>query len=136
MKEYEPIALKKLSAHLKKEEGASEWLIENGYRELPEFWDAVSGIEKSFQWLKSNGFVHFAAMADALHGNAKARAWLIQHGFRELAAVSDAADGNKIAVALLLKLQEPDWLNVAKAMYDFFKKKEKRSIFNFGNPFG
>jgi len=73
---------------------------------------------------------------DAMHGNAQARAWLIQHGFRVLAGVSDAADGNKIAIALLLKLEERGWLAVAKEMYDFFKKKEKRSIFNFGNPFG
>jgi len=136
MKEYDPIALKKLSALVKKEEGAQEWLIENGYPELPQLWDAMTGMEKSFQWLKTNGFVHFAAMTDAMHGNAQARAWLIQHGYRVLAAVCDATEGNKIAVALLLKLQEPDWLNVAKAMYDFFKKKEKRSIFNFGNPFG
>jgi hypothetical protein len=135
MKEYEPIALKKLSALIKKEDNAQEWLIENDCRELAEFWDAALGIEKAFQWLKNNGFVHFAAMVDALHGNAQARAWLIQHGYRVLAAVSDAADGSKIAVALLLKLQETDWLNVAKAMYDFFKKKEKKSIFNFGNPF-
>jgi hypothetical protein len=135
MKEYDPIVLKKFSALIKKEEGAQEWLVENGYRELQEFWDAVLGIEKSFQWLKTNGFVHFAAMTDAIHGNAQARAWLIQHGYRILAAVSDAAEGNKIAVALLLKLRETDWLNVAKTMYDFFKKKEKKSIFNFGNPF-
>jgi hypothetical protein len=136
MKEYDRVVVKKFSAFIKKEEGTREWLIENNYREFLEFWDAVSGIEKSFQWLKNNGFVQFAALADALHGKAQARAWLIQHGYRILAAVSDAADGNKIAVALLLKLNEPDWLNVAKAMYDFFKKKEKRSIFSFGNPFG
>jgi hypothetical protein len=135
MKEYDQIVLKKFSSLIKKEDGAQEWLVENGYPELHEFWDAVLGIEKSFQWLKTNGFVHFAAMTDAIHGNAQARAWLIQHGYRILAAVSDAAEGNKIAVALLLKLREPDWLNVAKAMYDFFKKKEKKSIFNFGNPF-
>src|SRR5437763_7046868 len=136
MKEYEPIVLKKFSSLIKKEEGANEWLVENGYPELPQLWDAIAGIEKSFQWLKNNDFVHFAAMTDAMHGKAQARAWLIQHGYRVLAAVCDAADGNRIAVALLLKLQELDWLNVAKAMYDFFKKKEKRSIFNFGNPFG
>jgi hypothetical protein len=135
MKEYEPVALKMFCALIKKEEGASEWLIAHGYKELPEFWDALAGIEKSFQWLKSNGFIHFAALVDAIHGNKQARAWLIQHGFRVLAAVCDASDGNKIAVALLLKLKEHGWLAVSKEMYDFFKKKEKRSIFNFGNPF-
>jgi hypothetical protein len=135
MKEYEPQALNKFCCLIKKEEGASEWLIANGYEELIHFWDACLGIEKSFQWLKTNGFIHFAALVDAIHGKAMARAWLIQHRFRVMAAVADASEGNKIAVALLLKLDERDWLTVAKVMYDFFKKKEKRSLFNFGNPF-
>ena len=56
MKEYPISVLRKLSAAIRDEEGAQKWLVDNGYRELSEFWDAYENVEKSFQWLKDNGF--------------------------------------------------------------------------------
>jgi len=138
MKDYPFDALKKLSAAIREEKGAQQWLVDNGYHELSEFWDAYLGIEKSFQWLKNNGYLYFAALIDAMNGVSRAKAWLVQNGYRSLAAFADAAEGNKSAVVFLLNTPEKMWLDVAKAIHEYHKKKEKKGfwgIFNLGNPY-
>jgi len=138
MKEYDSSALKKLSATIRGDEVAQQWLKDNGYRELSEFWDAYESIEKSFQWLKNNGFIHFAALIDAMSGKDAAKVWLIKSGYRMLAAFADASEGNKTAVEWMAQQRNYDWLEVAKAIFDYNEKKKKKgfwNIFNFGNPF-
>ena len=138
MKQYDTEELRMLEGAIRDEEGAQKWLMENGFRELAEFWEAYGDVEKSFQWLKNNGYVHFAALVNAMSGNEKAKVWLIRHGFATLAAFSDAAEGNQSAVSLLLKTDEKGWVGVAKAIFEYNKKKEKKgfwNIFNFGNPY-
>ena len=138
MKEYSNSVLQKLCEMIREEEGAQQWLVDNGYRELSEFWDAYEDVEKSFQWLKNNGFLHFAALVDAMSGNEQAKMWLMQSNHMVLAVFADAAEGNKSAVMWMLKSGEKGWLAVAKEIYDYEKKKRKKgiwSIFNFGNPY-
>jgi hypothetical protein len=139
MKDYEPIVLKRFCDFIHGVEGSEEWLKKSGARELVEFWDAyINNIEKSFQWLKNNGFIHFSALVDAMNGNEKAKVWLAQNDCRVLVALVDASDGNKTAVLWMLKMGEKGWLAVAKEIYDYHKKKDKRSfggLFNLGNPF-
>ncbi len=138
MKEYDLKALQKLCAAIREEEGAQKWLVDNGYRELSEFWDAYENVEKSFVWLKDNGFIHFAALVDAMSGNETAKAWLIQNKFVTLGILTDAAEGNKSAVDWLMKARESGWVMVAKAIYDYENKKKKKgfwNIFSFGNPY-
>jgi len=45
MNEYDSTALLKLCALIRGEEDAQQWLVDNGYRELSEFWDAVENLE-------------------------------------------------------------------------------------------
>ena len=139
MKEYSSEVLKKLTAAIRGDKDSQQWLVDNNYRELSEFWDAYEDMENSFQWLKNNGYVHFAATVDAMGGNEKAKVWLMQNGYRMLAALSDASEGNKTAVMWMLKLNHKDWLNVAKAIYDYNNKKKKKgflwTLLNLGNPY-
>jgi len=138
MNEYNPAAFLKLCALIRGEEGAQEWLMDNGHRELSEFWDALENVEKSFKWLLENNQRELAALVDAFHGNDNAKLWLIKNGYRELAAVIDASDGNKTAVEWLLKSGNKGWLMVAREIYLWNKKNEKKGfwkLFDFGNPF-
>ena len=138
MKKYDTVALLKLCALIKEEPGAREWLLENNCRELYEFWEAYEHIEKSFKWLLENKHPELAAMVDALHGSDNAKAFLVKSGQHELAAFIDATDGNKAAVTWLLKSGHKNWLAVAREIYVYNKKKEKKGfwkIFDFGNPF-
>jgi len=138
MKKYEIISLLKLCALIKKEEGAQQWLVENNNRELFEFWEAYENVEASFKWLLENNHRELAALVDGLHGDEKAKVWLLKSGHPELAAFIDATDGNKTAVALLLRLGQKGWLAVAREIYLWNKKNEKKgfwSFFDFGNPY-
>jgi len=138
MKDYENSALLKLCALIREEEGARQWLIDNGYRELAEFWEANERVEKSFRWLLENNHRELAALVDALHSEEKAKMFLVKAGHPELAAVVDAADGNKTAVVFLLKSGNKGWLAVAREIYLWEQKSKKKgiwNIFDFGNPF-
>ena len=110
-----------------------------GFEELAEFRNAFEDVEKSFQWLKDNGYIHLAALTDALGGKDSAKGWLIKNKFVSLGIMVDAAAGNKSAVDWLIKAGEPGWVLVAKAIFDYEKKKEKKgfwNFFSFGNPYG
>lgn len=138
LKEYDLNALSHFDALVKEEKGAQEWLVENGYRELSEFWDAYCGIEKSFKWLLDNGFRHFAAAVDAASGEDKAKLWLIANGYRELAAFISASEGNKPAVAFLLQSKYKEWVGIAHEIFEYNRKRNKglKGFFNTLNPFG
>jgi hypothetical protein len=138
MRTYEIAPLLKLCALIRDEKNAREWLMENGYRELAEFWDAYENVEKSFQWLMQNNHRELAALVDAFHGEDHAKVWLLKNGYRELGALLDASEGNKVAVLFLLKSGNKGWLAVARELYVWNKKNQKKgfwSIFDFGNPF-
>lgn len=117
---------------------AREWLHEQGYRELAEFWDAIEGVERSFKWLMENGFLHFAATVDALNENDHAKVWLLQNGYRELAAFVDACADKKSAVMFLIKAGQKGLVLVAREITLKEKKKQKNFLWGFlnlGNPF-
>ena len=138
LKDYDINALSHFAAMVREEKGAQEWLVENGYRELSEFWDAYTGIEKSFKWLLENGYKHLAAAVDAASGQDKAKLWLIANGYRELALFISATEGNKAAVAVLLKSQYKGLVGVSHEIYEYNRKRSKglRGFFNTLNPFG
>jgi hypothetical protein len=137
LKVYNIEALGHLSAMIKDQNDAKEWLVTNGYRELAEFWDAYIGIEKSFKWLLDNGYKHLAAAVDAASGEDKAKLWLIANGYRELAAFISASEGNEPAVHLLMKSDYKGLVTVAHEIYEYNKKKTKgiMGFFNGLNPF-
>ena len=138
MRDYELTPLLKLCSYIREEDGAKQWLLDNDYRELAEFWDAVENTELSFKWLIENKHIELAATVDAFHGKDQAKAWLIKMEHRELAALVDASDGNKTAVVFLLKAGYKPWLAVAREIYMWNQKNRKTgfwSIFDFGNPF-
>jgi hypothetical protein len=140
VREYDMQEIQMLCKTIRGEEGASEWLTNNGFKELSEFWSAYEDVEVSFQWLKENGYLHFAALVDAMSGNETAKAWLIKNKFVALGILVDAAAGNKSAVEWLLKAGEKGWVLVAKEIFEYEQKKNKKgkfwNIFNLGNPYG
>lgn len=139
MKKYDKEVFEKMIMLVRKEDPeAAQWLIDNQYRELKEFWDACEGMEKSFKWLFDNGWKQLAAAVDALDGNQKAKVFLLSSGNRELAAFVEATTGNQKAITWLLKNEHHGWVLLAKEFFDFDKKKDKGffwNLLNIGNPF-
>ena len=139
MKNYDKIVFEKMVLIARNDDKqAEQWLMDNDYQELKEFWDAYAGMEKSFKWLLENDYRHLAATVDALNGNDQAKVFLLSSGNRELAAFVDASAGSKNAVVWLLKFKHPGWVLVAKEIFDKEKKKDRSffsSFLNFGNPF-
>jgi hypothetical protein len=139
MKSYDKEVFEKLILFVRNEDAEAEnWLMDNGYRELKEFWDACEGVEKSFKWLFDSGYKQLAATVDALEGNDKAKVFLLSSGNRELAAFVEACSGSQKAVSWLLQYHHQGWVMVAKEIFDKEKKKSKNfflNFLNFGNPF-
>jgi hypothetical protein len=139
MKSYDKEVFEKLILLVRNEDqAAGKWLIDNGYQELKEFWDACDGMERSFKWLLNNDYRQLAAAVDAINGNDKAKVFLLSSGNRELAAFVEATTGSQKAVSWLLKYDHKGWVMVAKEFFDKEKKNEKgffSAFLNFGNPF-
>jgi hypothetical protein len=139
MKGYDKEVFEKLILLIRnKDKEAEQWLIDEGYQELREFWDACEGMEKSFRWLLDNNYQQLAATVDALNGNDPAKAYLLKSGNRELAAFVEATTGSQKAISWLLQFKHHGWVMVAKEFFDIEKKNEKSFIWNFlnfGNPF-
>lgn len=139
MKRYDREVFEKFILLVRKEDKeAAKWLVDEGYRELKEFWDACDGMESSFKWLLENGYKQLAATVDAMDGNDKAKVFLLASGNRELAAFVEASTGSQKAVSWLLQFDHHGWVMVAKEFFEKEKKKEKNFLFsflNFGNPF-
>lgn len=138
MKGYDKQVYEKLILLIRtNDKEAEQWLIDNGYRELKEFWDACEGMEKSFKWLMENDYKQLAATVDALDGNDKAKVFLLTSGNRELAAFVEAASGSQKAISLLLRFNHHGWVMVAKEFFEIDKKNKSFlwNLLNFGNPF-
>lgn len=120
------------------DEVAQQWLVENGYQEMSEFWDAFEGVEKSFKWLMENNYKPLAATVDAMAGDDKAKVFLITSGNRELAAFADACENKAAAVNWLIQFGHKGWILLAREISAREKKSEKGffwNLLNFGNPF-
>lgn len=120
------------------DDAAQQWLVDNDYREMSEFWDAFEGVEKSFKWLMENGYSHLAATVDAMAGDDKAKVFLITSGNRELAAFADACEGKAQAVNWLIQFHHKGLILLAREIAIREKKKNKgffNTFLNFGNPF-
>ena len=139
MKNYDKEVFEKLILLVRNEdEIAGKWLIDQGCRELKEFWDACDGMEKSFKWLLENGFRQLAATVDALEGNDKAKVFLLSSGNGELAAFVEATAGCQKAISWLLQFNHQGWVLVAKEFFEKENKKNKNffsTFLNFGNPY-
>ena len=139
MRSYDNEVFEKLILLVRNEdEDAGKWLVDYGFRELKEFWDACDGMEKSFKWLLENGFKQLAATVDAINGNDKAKVFLLSSGNGELAAFVEATTGSQKAISWLLKNNQQGWVMVAKEFFEIENKKNKgffNTFLNFGNPF-
>lgn len=139
MKNYDNEIFEKLILLVRNEDKeCRKWLLDNGHRELVEWWDAVEGMEPAFQWLLKNNYPQLAATIDAMEGNDKAKVFLLASGNKELAAFSEACLGSSKALQWLISYKFKGWALLAKEISEKDKKKDKGflgGLLNFGNPY-
>lgn len=80
----------------------TEWLLENGYKELVMTNSAIRLKDEARDWLLKNGFPHLMAMVNASEGNKQAQNWLLKHGFLSL---------YHMALAIEDERESWDWLS-------------------------
>jgi hypothetical protein len=90
---YEP---KIVLAWIKSLEGHAEitnWLLNNGFKELTVFNQALYLKDEARDWLIKNRFPHLMAFINAMEGNKKAQEWLRMHGLDDYFYMALAIDG-------------------------------------------
>lgn len=80
---------------LKGNQEISQWLLENGYKELIMASSAIFLRDEARNWLMENGYPHLMAFINASEGNEKARKWLEHQKLNELLHMSLAIDNDK-----------------------------------------
>jgi hypothetical protein len=73
----------------------TQWLLENGYKELVMCNQAVYLRKEARDWLMLNGFPHLMAFVHAAEGSAKAADWLSSNQLFELFHMAQAIDNEK-----------------------------------------
>lgn len=71
----------------------TEWLLNNGYKELVMANQAILLKDEARNWLLDNGYPHLMAMINAAEGNENAQKWLLKHNFPQLYHMAMAVEG-------------------------------------------
>ena len=96
--DYDP---KVLMAFLKSLEGDrrfSDFLMNNGYRELEALSSAIHSNEAALQWLLDNGYPEFAILSNAIDNEDAAIAWLDKYNCTFLATFAAACRKETAAI--------------------------------------
>ncbi len=73
----------------------TEWLIQNGFKELAMCNQAILLKEEAREWLMHNGFPHLMAFVNAAEGNGKAADWLSKAGMLEYFHMSQCIENQQ-----------------------------------------
>lgn len=89
--EYPPKIILAWNECLKGNVDITNWLLENGYRELVIAASVIHGENSGEQWLMKNGFPHLLAFAHAMEEDEEALRWLEVNKFEKLRRIALAA---------------------------------------------
>lgn len=112
-------------------EKITQWLLNNGYRELGLFRYALRNKDRSREWLFTNGFQHLMALINGIEGREDALKWLLKHDYTILHEMALVGDGDNEAFNRLIAADLKVFAMLAKKM-EFIKDRieENKSDFH------
>jgi hypothetical protein len=94
----------------------TNWLYENGFKELCFAIQAIYLKNEARDWLMQNGYPHLMAMIHAAEGNANAQKWLQANGFEQLYHIAMAVEDEQESWKWLQLNAGPDVFILAKVI--------------------
>jgi hypothetical protein len=128
MKRYSATAIHHFTRHVLKDTASFNWLMNNGYGELPATLDAIRDDKKAFQYLLNNKFVILAAFVNAIWDDDKAFALLMKARAYDWAACANIINGDEKAEAALKKAGKEHFVLLAHAIQSRIHEDGDRNV--------
>jgi hypothetical protein len=129
MKHYSTFAIDQFTKHvLLNDVTASNWLIENNYRELIAVIDAVRDDKQAFQFLINGKHFELAAFVNAIWDDSSAFRFLIQNKQFDWAACANIVNGDEKAVEALTRAGKKHFVQLAYAIQGRVRQDGDRAV--------
>lgn len=116
MKRYPAEAIHHFTKHAMKETASFNWLMNNGYKELPATLDAIRDDRKAFAFLYDNKYYVLAAFVNAIWDDEKAFTFLMDAKAYDWAACANIINGDEKAELALKKSKKEHFVLLAHAI--------------------
>ena len=112
----------------------SNWINNNGYKELVFASAAIHLKQDARDWLMQNGYAHLMAMINAAEGDENAQKWLIKYKFNLLFHIAMVSEHENDSMIWLRKNATADLFILAKTIRQIKDKIEENhnDIHSFG----
>ncbi|MBL7896500.1 MAG: hypothetical protein JNK50_14485 [Bacteroidia bacterium] len=132
MKEYSPFVINQFTKHVLNDTAASNWLIENNYKELIATLDAVRDDKHAFKYLIDGKFFELAAFVNTIWEDSKAFKFLIDNKYFDWAACANIINGDEKAEQALLKYNKKHFVQLAHAIQGRIREDGDRNVSPWG----
>lgn len=133
MKHYSTFAIDQFTKYvLVQDTIASNWLIENGYKELIAVIDAVRDDKKAFKFLINSKYFELAAFVNAIWEDEKAFKFLIDNKCFDWAACANIINGDDKAEEALLRANKKHYVQLAHAIQGRIREDGDRNMSPWG----
>jgi len=109
-------AIDQFTRHTLRDTAAFNWLMNNGYNELPITLDAIRDDKRAFKYLIENKFFILAAFTNAIWDDEKAFKFLMDAKAFEWAACANIINGDDKAEAFLKRVNRENYVLLAHAI--------------------
>jgi hypothetical protein len=116
LKTYPLEAIDQFTRHAIGETSAFNWLMNNGYTELPITLDAIRDDKRAFKYLMTNKFIILAAFTNAIWDDEKAFKFLMDAKAFEWAACANIINGDDKAEDFLKRIKKENYVLLAHAI--------------------
>jgi hypothetical protein len=128
MRKYPAEAIHHFTRHVMKETASFNWLMNNGYPELPATLDAIRDDRKAFGFLLDNKHVVLAAFVNAIWDDAKAFSFLMDARAYDWAACANIINGDDKAELALKKAKREHFVLLAHAIQSRIHEDGDRNV--------
>jgi hypothetical protein len=133
MKHYSAYAIDQFTKHvLLNDAAASNWLMENNYRELIAVIDAIRDDKAAFDYLIKGKHFELAAFVNAIWDDSKAFKFLIDNKAFDWAACANIINGDEKAEAALLRYNKKHFVQLAHAIQGRIRQDGDRAVSPMG----
>lgn len=132
MKHYSAYAIDQFTRHVLNDTPASNWLIENDYRELIAVLDAVRDDKYAFKYLIDGKHFVLAAFVNTIWEDSKAFKFLIDNKQFDWAACANIINGDEKAEQALLKHNKKHFVMLAHAIQSRIREDGDRNVSPWG----
>ena len=132
MKRYSATVINHFTRHVQNDTASFNWLMNNGYKELPATLDAIRDDHNAFKFLLNNKHVILADFVNSIWDDEKAFEVLMKAKAYDWAACANIINGDETAEAALKAAKREHFVLLAHAIQERIHQDGDRNVSPMG----